>query len=88
MRTVPDPGDVLWQATDAIARTIAVREAVEARHHAHAAALARKATTALHALADQLERKAMRDTARDAGMTHLGDVVDAELERLNGLDAP
>jgi hypothetical protein len=56
MATVPQPGDVLWQVADLIARCVTLREALDDRYYTLAAAIAERLDLDLVALRERLER--------------------------------
>jgi hypothetical protein len=57
VETVPQPGDVLWQVADLIARCATLREALDDRYYTLADAIAERQELDLIALRERLERE-------------------------------
>jgi hypothetical protein len=57
MATVPQPGDVVWQVADLIARCVTLREALDDRYYTLANAITERLEHDLVALCERLERE-------------------------------
>jgi hypothetical protein len=56
MRTLPQPGDVLYQVADQLARVATLREALDVGHYDYAVSIAERLELDLVALRERLQR--------------------------------